>query len=128
MTITLPIYWTKGKLKPKIHLVGMNFYRNAHHFDQAAIKRDFTNLVSAQLPAQLPSFSKFTVTYSLYYKSPVCDGSNIIALIEKMYLDALSTNAIISDDNVQYHQGSTWSIIGQDKLNPRVEITIQEVL
>ena len=128
MTVTLPIYYTQ-EFKTKSNrtsLVGMNLYRNAHHFLQNNMKKHFQSLVIEQLPAVAEVLQQFTVTYKLYYKSPVCDGSNIIALIEKFYLDALKEHGLIADDNVKHHLGSSWTIIEQDKENPRVEVTIHK--
>lgn len=129
MTVVLPIYYIQEfKTKAnKTHLVGMNLYRNAHHFLQNAMKKHFQELVLEQLPSVEQKLKQFTVNYKVYYKSPVCDGSNIVALIEKFYLDAIKTHGLISDDNVNYHLGSTWSVAGQDKENPRVEIAIKEI-
>ena len=130
MTVTLPIYYTQEfKTKSnKTSLVGMNLYRNAHHFLQNDMKKYFQSLVIEQLPAVAEVIQQFTVTYKLYYKSPVCDGSNIIALIEKFYLDSLKEHGLIADDNVKYHLGSSWTIIEQDKENPRVEVTIHKTV
>ena len=127
MTLTLPIYYTEQfKTKPdKVSLVGMNLYRNAHYHLQNKLKQHYNQLVTDQIQDK-QSFDKFTVEYRLFYKSPVCDASNVIALIEKFTLDALKLNGIITDDNVQYHQGSSYSVSTQDKANPRVEITIKE--
>ena len=129
MTIVLPIYYIQEfKTKAnKTHLVGMNLYRNAHHFLQNAMKKHFQELVLEQLPPVEQQLKQFTVNYKIYYKSPVCDGSNIVALIEKFYLDAIKTHGLIYDDNVNYHVGSTWSVAGQDKENPRIEIAIKEI-
>lgn len=129
MTVVLPIYYIQEfKTKAnKTHLVGMNLYRNAHHFLQNAMKKHFQELVLEQLPSVEQKLKTFTVDYKVYYKSPVCDGSNIVALIEKFYLDAIKTHGLISDDNVNYHLGSTWSVAGQDKEDPRVEIVIKEI-
>lgn len=91
------------------------------------MKKYFQSLVIEQLPAVAEVLQQFTVTYKLYYKSTVCDGSNIIALIEKFYLDAIKVHGLISDDNVNYHLGSTWEVVGQDTINPRVEIAIKEI-
>lgn len=128
LQLSLPIYWTKHfKTKPpKTVLLGMNWFRNAFHFDQNAAKQDYSELVANQLPTPVPAFTTFTVHYDLYYKSPASDASNTIALIEKFTLDALKTANIITDDNVKYHLGSSYSVIAQDKDNPRVIITIQE--
>ena len=129
MTVTLPIYYVQEfKTKPfKISLVGMNLYRNAHHFLQNNMKKHFQSLVIEQLPPVVEVIQKFTVNYKLYYKSPVCDASNIVALIEKFYLDAIKEHGLIIDDNVNYHISSSWEVISQDKVNPRIEITLKEL-
>jgi len=90
------------------------------------MKKHFQDLVIEQLPPVVEVVQQFTVTYKLYYKSPVCDASNIVALIEKFYLDSLKAHGIIVDDNVNYHISSSWTTIEQDKENPRVEITIHK--
>ena len=127
MMLQLPIYYTEHfKTKPsKTFLVGINWFRNAHHFAQNNVKQHYHQLVADQLLNPV-SFNKFIIDYHLYYKSPVCDPSNIIALIEKFTLDALKLNNIIPDDNVNCHIGSSYLVVGQDKINPRVEIAIKE--
>lgn len=129
MTVILPIYYTQEfKTKPnKTSLVGMNLYRNAHHFLQNNMKKHFQDLVIEQLPSVVEVIQQFTVTYKLYYKSPVCDASNIVALIEKFYLDAIKEHGLIIDDNVNYHISSSWQVVAQDKTNPRIEVTIKEL-
>ncbi len=129
MTVILPIYYTQEfKTKPnKTSLVGINLYRNAHHFLQNNMKKHFQDLVIEQLPPVVEVIQQFTVTYKLYYKSPVCDASNIVALIEKFYLDAIKQHGLIIDDNVNYHISSSWQVIAQDKTNPRIEVTIKEL-
>lgn len=129
MIVILPIYYTQEfKTKPnKTSLVGMNLYRNAHHFLQNNMKKHFQDLVIEQLPPVVEVIQQFTVTYKLYYKSPVCDASNIVALIEKFYLDAIKEHGLIIDDNVNYHISSSWQVIAQDKTNPRIEVTIKEL-
>lgn len=129
MTVTLPIYYVQEfKTKSnKTSLVGMNLYRNAHHFLQNNMKKHFQTLVIEQLPPVVEVIQQFTVTYKLYYKSPVCDASNVVALIEKFYLDAIKEHGLIIDDNVNYHISSSWEVIAQDKANPRIEVTLKEL-
>lgn len=129
MTVILPIYYIQEfKTKPnRTSLVGMNLYRNAHYFLQNNMKKHFQDLIIEQLPSVVEVIQQFTVTYKLYYKSPVCDASNIVALIEKFYLDAIKEHGLIIDDNVNYHISSSWQVIAQDKTNPRIEVTIKEL-
>jgi endonuclease IV len=125
----MPIYWAeKFKTKPdKVHLIGMNFFRNAHYHTQNKLKQELEQSLKESFNE---SFDKITtsykVHYTLYYKNPACDGSNIIALSEKIFLDFLQSIDLVTNDNVKYHLGSSWSIGGCDKLNPRVEITLKE--
>jgi hypothetical protein len=126
MKLSLPIYWTQHfKTKQdKTVLVGMNWYRNAHYHAQNAMKQDFHGLVSAQIQKTLTPLKEFKLFIEIYYKNSSCDGANIAALIEKFTLDALQEEHIITNDNVQYHKGTTWEVVEQDKDNPRCVITI----
>jgi hypothetical protein len=104
----------------------MNFYRNAHYHIKNKLKKDIEELALNQLKSYSPITAQYTVEYTLYYKSKVCDGSNIIALVEKFFLDALQAANLVTEDNVQYHVGSSWTVVGLDKGNPRCEITVKE--
>lgn len=121
-TLTLPIYWQQTKNKTT--LVSINAYRNWHYHTSNKFKQDFHDLVKNQLINFIDVPKAFTLSYKLFYKNSNCDGSNVIALIEKVLLDALVDNKIISGDSVKTHLGSSWTINGQDKNNPRCEITI----
>jgi hypothetical protein len=125
MILELPIYWTKKykTKKDKTCLMSLNWYRNAHHFDQNKMKKDYHELVHKQIDDTKIS-STFKLKIEIYYKNPSCDGANIAALIEKVTLDALQEENVIINDNVQYHLGSSWEVLGQDKDNPRCLITI----
>jgi 2-hydroxychromene-2-carboxylate isomerase len=125
--MVLPIYWTKIRKTKKStnHLLGMNWFRNAHYFDQNTMKQEMTELVLNQIKNSTIKFEQFQTHYRLYYKSKVCDPSNIIALIEKVSLDALQTASILKEDNVQYHKQSSWEVVEQDRENSRCEIIIK---
>lgn len=126
--LTVPVYYTntyKTK-KNKTFLVSLNWYRNAHYHEQNKIKSFYHDLISNQLGTYSIT-NQFKVHYQLHYKNPVCDGANIIALMEKFTLDSLQENNSVVNDNVKYHIGSTWEVIGQDKDNPRCEISITKI-
>ena len=128
ITIELPIYWTQHfKTKDdKTVLVGMNWYRNAYYHAQNKMKKDFHELVSKQLDDTVID-GEFKLAIGIYYKNSSCDGANIAALIEKFTLDALQDNKTVVNDNVKYHKGSSWEVLGQDKQNPRCIISIDKI-
>jgi len=128
MKLVLPIYWTDVKIRvPSVtYLVGMNWYSKANYHLKNKVKRDYHELVANQTLNFKP-VNKFRVTYVIYYKSVISDGSNIAAVIEKFVLDGLKLAGVITDDNVKFHLGSTWKVQAQDKTDPRVEIHIEEV-
>lgn len=126
--VTLPIYWEQQfKTKPpKVWLCGMNNYRNWHHHTSNSWKTHYHELVLSQLPDN-PQFNQFTLDIKLYYKRS-CDPSNVVPLMEKAFLDALQSANLIPEDNVLHHISTTWTVAGQDKDNPRCEITIKDAL
>ena len=123
----LPIYFTNTyKTKPdKTFLVGMNWFRNAHYHEQNKVKTHYHELIGDIVPHLARINSQYSLNIDLYYKNPTCDGSNISALMEKFVLDALQEFKVVTQDNVKFHIGTTWSVIEQDRDNPRCEITIQ---
>lgn len=129
MTITLPIYYVQEfKTKnDKTIMVGMSWYRSCKvYYLLNQVKQYYHTLVIDQLDStKIPS--QYTLHLDIYYKNPSSDGSNIAAIMEKFTLDALQEHGTVVNDNVKYHLGSTWTIAGQDKDNPRCEITIKEV-
>jgi len=129
ITVECPIYWEKlFKTKPsKTYLVGMNWFRNAHHFDQNKFKQDFHQMIIAQLGLETIS-GPYLLDIELYYKNSNSDGSNIIALVEKVVLDAFQGHGTIPNDTVKFHLGTTWKVVDQDKSNPRCRITLKEFL
>lgn len=122
--VVLPIYW--DKTKSSTVLVSMNAYRNWHYHTSNKFKKDFHELVRNQLGTDRIS-GPYELYLELYYKNSNCDGSNIIALMEKVVLDAFQEHGIIESDTVKHHLGSSWKIIQQDKENPRCVIQIKEM-
>lgn len=118
--MTLPIYFERK-------LVSLNKYRNNHWRKNHKEKKYFHGLISKNLNKKV-KVKKFKLEISLYPKQLGCDGGNICALIEKYYLDALKENGVIADDNLNNHIGTTWKFEKQDKVEPRVEVKIIEVI
>ena len=124
-TYVLPIYWHQSRKKTV--LVGMNAYRNWHYLVSNKFKQEFTEIVQQQVTCTNKISNPYNLHIKVYYKNPNCDGSNVVALIEKVFLDALIKVDILVNDTVEWHKGTTWEIAGQDKSNPRCEIVIKEI-
>ena len=78
---------------------------------------------------QLPNVvleGEFVVHMKFFYRR-ICDGSNVVPLVEKVLLDVLQKEGVIVQDNVNYHMGTSWMVARRDKANPRVEITVKSV-
>ena len=129
MTITLPIYYTQTfkTKKDKTFLVGLNWERNAHYHIKSEVKRHYHELIAKQVPTPTTSIKQFRTTAKLYWKNSASDGRNIVPMIEKYLLDGLQECGYLTNDTVLFDLGGSWEPITQDKTNPRVEITIQEV-
>lgn len=89
------------------------------------MKQEFHELVLNQIKPLNPPIEEFTLHTNLFYKNPSCDGRNVVPMVEKFVLDALQ-GPVITNDNVRCDLGGSWSVSGQDKENPRVEITLTE--
>ena len=125
LSLTLPIYWAQSKSKTV--LLSMNWLRTAHYHTQAKFKREYHELILNQLPTIDVPFEYYSMTYNLYYRNAQCDPSNVVPLIEKTVLDAFQAGGIVSNDNVRHHLSTSYQVVGQDKLNPRCEITINQL-
>jgi hypothetical protein len=125
--VTLPIYYLQEfKTKPsKNILVGLNWERNAHYFIKSEVKRHYHQLVADQVPTSNIPLEKFEVEIKLFYKTPTCDPWNIISMIMKYLLDGLQECDVLTNDNVKFDCGGSILPPEQDKLNPRVEVTIR---
>ena len=125
MVFTLPIYYTKEyKTKPsKTMMVGMNQFMD-QRWIRNEVKQAWQEDILTACKNIGPILGPYQVHYDLYYKNPSCDPSNIVALSEKIFLDAIQKAGLVKDDNVQHHKGSSYSVIDKDVDNPRVEITI----
>lgn len=118
--MTLPIYF-------KRRLVSLNKYRNNHWSKNNEQKKHYHKIIGEKLNKNI-KLNKFKLELVIYPKTMGCDGGNVCALIEKFFLDALKENEIIKDDNLNNHVGTKWSFGKQDKVEPRVEIKIIEII
>ena len=77
----------------------------------------------------LPNFSKIEITYRLFPKTRrLCDVNNVCSAVDKWFSDALVELGKLPDDNYLHLPRVISEFGGVDKLRPRVEITIKEII
>jgi len=125
--ITLPVYYShKTKKGIETILVGMNKYERIHHIVRNAMKKYYYSLIASKLK-NVKIKGKVKTHYTYFYKNSQSDAPNVVAVIDKMFMDQLQNSKVIKDDNVLNYIGSSWEVGEQDKVNPRIEIRIFEV-
>lgn len=116
---TLPIY---GVAKGAI---SVNWYRNAHHHVNNAVKKKFKQLIQEQLDQFDPIEGKVKIKYTYfarYDNGP--DLDNFVGVVKKYFQDALVESGLLEDDNVKFIVANDERYGGIDKENPRVEAEI----
>jgi len=125
INLTFPIYYTQEfKTKPsKTFLVGLNWYRNAHHMLSNKVKAHYHELVKKQIGDTVIT-TGIRLHYKVYAQRNGTDGHNIRAVMEKFICDGLVESGVIKDDSIEYLKGDS-SEYFIDKLNPRIDIYIE---
>ena len=105
--LTFPIYYVQEfKTKPsKTFLVGLNWYRNAHHMLSNKVKAHYHELVKQQIGDT--KFNKVLIDYNVYAGRNGTDGHNIRAVMEKFICDGLVECGALKDDNIEFLKGDS---------------------
>lgn len=125
-TITSPFRVAIGNSHSKIKyfILNLNQYRNAHYFTLNKSKIMYKELISDQIQ-NLPEFKKIKLEYIMYPKSQrEFDISNVGAIVDKYFCDALVEANKLPDDSYKYIDSVTYTFGEIDKQNPRIEIVI----
>jgi len=71
-------------------------------------------------------FGKCRIHYKVFWKRRGTDPHNVRSIVEKFTLDGMVNCGALIDDSADFILGTTtdWE---QDKENPRMEITIEEI-
>ena len=128
-TIISPLYVMlpiKSKPDKRVSL-NMNTYRNLHHRTSNDAKRKYTEIVKEQLQGLIIQ-TPVEVTYKVYKASNRrLDKMNVVSIVSKFLLDAITDYGCWEDDNDKYVKTETILPTELDRVNPRVEITIKEI-
>ena len=130
INIELPIYYAferKTKKDNKI-LVGMNWYRNTHFRNSNQVKKYYHQLIQSKVKQSQKINGKYMVDYDLYASNSTCDLMNVVSVIDKFLNDALQEFGITTNDNIKFYKHMTATVKDIDKLNPRIEIMIKEII
>ena len=116
----------KTKESKRVSL-NMNTYRNLHHRTSNDAKKAYTKLVREQL-IDLEIQTPVEITYKVYKASNRrLDKMNVISIVSKFLLDAITEYGCWEDDNDMYVKTETILPTELDRVNPRVEVIIKEI-
>ena len=121
--VTIP---RKTKKDRRIAL-NMNVYRNLHHSVNGQAKKLYLELLREQLEG-LHIQTPVEITYKVFKPTKrILDKMNVISVVSKFLLDAITELGCWEDDNDNFVKTETILPTEIDRSNPRVEVLIKEI-
>ena len=112
----------------QFYYLSMNQYSKWHFQVYHYIKKTFAVLTLEQA-RQLKPINKCCVTYTVYHShNRDFDLDNFGSIISKFTHDVLTEAGVLVDDSFKYVPKIVYKFGGIDKLNPRCEVEIEEIL
>lgn len=100
-SVTLPISLELGVKKKKKYYLNLNIYRNTAFHLNNNLKKEFKRVVVPMLPDVF--YDRYTITYVLYLPNQLKrDISNVCAVVDKFFADALVESGRVPDDNYEH--------------------------
>ncbi|MFZ2978348.1 MAG: hypothetical protein WA057_01605 [Candidatus Magasanikiibacteriota bacterium] len=127
--ITLPLFvlLPRKTMPARKIIINLNSYRNWHYIVSNLVKEQYTLALKDQLE-HLKFNGKISLMFILYKASNrTSDRSNVLSIQEKFFCDALTHYGCIPDDNDEIIYSTSYFSGELDKINPRVEVFIQEI-
>ena len=123
MYIDLPRVRSKDK---RVYL-NLNTYRNLHYLVNNQVKKAYLEAIREQVTGKV-IVTPVEITYRVLKGSKRrLDKMNVISVVSKYLLDALTEIGCWTDDNDDFIKTETILPTEYDKENPRVEIIITTV-
>lgn len=113
----------------KFFILNLNNYRNAHHRVLSTAKRNYQDIFfNTELP-DWRTYNKVKLHYIIYPSSKrKFDLLNVISIHDKFIMDAIVKRGMLPDDCIKHvPEMPTAEVKPVDKLNPRIEIHIEDL-
>lgn len=106
-------------------LLGLNWYRNAGHYEKASVKKVYGNKFTKLLEPFTGAFvEKYRVDYTYNYKNELSDVPNVCSIIDKFFQDSLVSVGIAKNDNVKFCKEVRYIAGEKNRDNPSVRIDV----
>ena len=116
----------KTKANKRVHL-GLNWYRNAQHFESNAVKTIYKDLMAPRCEGTVMK-EPIKITYTYFANDArKSDVDNKCSVVNKFFQDTLVLSGCISEDNYTVVPNVEYLFGGVDKGNGRVEILVEEI-
>jgi len=129
MKIISPLYIDLPRVRSKDKRVylNLNTYRNLHYLVNNQVKKAYLEAIREQVTGKV-IVTPVEITYRVLKGSKRrLDKMNVISVVSKYLLDALTEMGCWTDDNDDFIKTETILPTEYDKENPRVEIIITTV-
>lgn len=118
--------WNLPASKTRNFSPNLNQYRNAHYRTLAKMKREYAELIKAQLDG-VEKMETVRIILVAYPPTKMKFDLDNLAPHMKFAMDAVVQRGILEDDNYEYILSTEHLFGGIDKENPRVEFFIEEI-
>jgi Holliday junction resolvase RusA-like endonuclease len=126
--LIVPLRLEVGVIKKRTYYLNLNGFRNWNFQLSNQLKKLFKISVTSQIRALVPCTKPVEITFVIYYPSNrAFDLDNIGSVVCKFTNDALVELGVLIDDNYNFVKKVTYVFGGVDKLNPRVDVKIEEI-
>ena len=123
----LAIHLPRKTTKDRRVALNLNIYRNLDYRMNNAVKKQYNREINPQLKGQELNLP-VEVTYKVFKKTlRRMDKMNVVSIVSKFLLDAMTEEGVITDDNDNFIKKETILPTELDRENPRVEVIFRSI-
>tara|TARA_R110002020_G_scaffold10785_2_gene40923 strand:- start:4589 stop:4981 length:393 start_codon:yes stop_codon:yes gene_type:complete len=125
--LPLQVILPRKKTHGKKYIINFNNFCNWHFHARSDVKNKYKAEIREQLEG-LKFYGKIKLTFVVHRPNKrSADRSNICALHEKYFCDAMQDFRCIPDDNDEHIESTTYKTGAIDNKNPCVRVYIEEL-